>query len=153
MIMKRKIVSFVASFVILFGLAAAPVMAAPCTPYNPSTMEILVPWYKYLPGDNETGKCRVALPQKRNDATNEQETDIVKSGTLISIAIIELLTRISALIAVGYIIYGAFQYITSQGEPQGLSNAKSTIANALVGFVIVVLAIGIVQFIGRAISY
>lgn len=102
---------------------------------------IFVPWYKYLEGE-ETGdppKCTI------------KEDDWVKMATLVGMAIIELLMRVGGLIAVGFIIWGGIQYTTSQGEPEGLKNAKDTISNAIIGFIIIVLAIGIVQFIGSAI--
>lgn len=63
-------------------------------------------------------------------------------------AIIELLLRISGLIAVGFIIFGSIQYITSQGSPDSLKGAKSTITNAIVGLVIAMVATGFIQFLG-----
>lgn len=150
--MKKNIPQFLK---IIFGTGAllavfaAPVQAASCdlTPgggaLSGGAFEI-TPWYKYLDGDNASGKCRPAFPE------SDGSVDIAKSGALIGAAIIELLTRVAGLIAVGFVIYGAIQYITSQGEPEGLAHAKNTITNALIGFVIVMLAIAIVQFIGRA---
>lgn len=106
----------------------------------------ITPWYKYLNGKKDVNdKCRPEFPRN-----NSGKVDIAKSSTLIIVAIIELLTRVAGLIAAGYIIYGGIQYIMSQGEPEGLANAKNTITNALIGFVIIVLAIALVQFVGRA---
>lgn len=151
--MKRKIFHLarlsLLTAVLQFSLFA-PTFAAPCdlTPGRggaiSSTIKI-TPWYEYLPGDDSTGRCRPELPK-----TPGGNVDIAKSATLILVAVIELLTRVAGLIAGGFVIWGAIQYITSQGEPEGLSNAKNTIQNALIGFVIVVLAIAIVQFVGRA---
>ena len=67
---------------------------------------------------------------------------------IILMAIIELLLRISGLIAVGFIIFGSIQYITSQGSPDSLKGAKSTITNAIVGLVIAMVATGFIQFLG-----
>lgn len=131
---------------VLIGFAA-PVYAAPCSPgsgaLSGGVLEI-TPWYKYLDGETVGGKCRPKLPE------NNGSIDIARASTLILAAIIELVMRFAGLIAAGYIIYGAIQYITSQGEPEALANAKNTIVNALIGFVIIVLSIGIVQFLGRA---
>lgn len=139
----------------IYGLFCVPAMAnassiqpagqfaAACNPSagKGGLSEVLfVPWYKYLPGDNSDGKCRVALGDN---------PDIVKTASLVLIAVIELLTRLATLVAVGYVIWGSIQYITSQGEAQSLSNAKSTIANALVGLAITILAISLLQFLGR----
>lgn len=105
---------------------------------SPATKLVFVPWYKYLDctnGSPDTGGMKIA--------------DVVAK---IAVAIIELLTRLAGLVAVGFIVYGSIQYITSQGEPEGLKNAKSTIANALIGFIIVVVAVSLIQFMGRAIG-
>jgi hypothetical protein len=46
------------------------------------------------------------------------------------------------------VIIGSFQYILTQGEPEKAKNAKSTIQNALIGLVIVILSTAIINFIG-----
>lgn len=99
---------------------------------------VFVPWYKYL-------DCKDGAP----DTSGMKIVDVV---TRVAVAIIELLIRLAGLVAVGFILYGSIQYITSQGEPEGLNHAKSTIANALIGLIIVVLAVSIIQFLGRAIG-
>lgn len=105
------------------------------------------PWYAYLPSkDDSTGKCVPQLPSKGSGI------DVKQSVLLILVAVMELLTKLAGLIAVGYIIYGAVQYMTSQGEPQNITKAKTTITNALVGFIITVLAVALVQFLGRTFS-
>lgn len=134
---------FVLTVTLLVAQPAKP--AAACDLYQSTPVtQIIVPWYKYLEGEEIDGICRPTMTV--DDFKNG------KNVTLIAVAIIELLTRVSGLIAVGFVIYGAFQYILSQGEPEGLKNAKNTITNALVGFVIVLLSTAIVQFLGRALK-
>ena len=119
-------------------------MAASCdlTPGDGGlSTELFTPWYKYLPGDDSSGKCRVAIPDDYEPA---------RVAALVLVAVIELITRLASLVAVGFVIFGAVQYVTSQGDSQGLSNAKSTIANALIGLVITLLAVALVQFLARA---
>lgn len=115
---------------------------------------IFVPWYKYLPSEGSQGKgCRpVTISKDGSPAVDNKKTDWARTISAVAIAVIDTLTRISAIIALGFIIWGAIQYITSQGEPEGLQNAKNTIMNALIGLIIVILAIGIVQFIGNTIA-
>ncbi|HUB93093.1 MAG TPA: pilin [Verrucomicrobiae bacterium] len=67
---------------------------------------------------------------------------------LIGLAVLDDLIRIATLVAVGYVIYGGFLYMTSQGSPDGTKRAQGTIINALVGLVIAILAASIVSFIG-----
>jgi hypothetical protein len=71
---------------------------------------------------------------------------------LIALAIVDDLIRIAALVAVGYVIYGGFKYMTSGGSPDGTKQAQNTIINALIGVVIAILAASIVSFVGVQLS-
>lgn len=104
----------------------------------PRTVYGLPTWYAYLPGQQDVqGVCRVAADFGDWNA-------ILGIG----IAFIEILLRIGALVAVGYIVYAGFQYITSNGDPERAKHAKDTILNALIGLVIAIAATGIVVFLG-----
>lgn len=124
-------------------MAANPVYAAPCSTGGgalPTT--VFVPWYKYL----ECGANGAPVIDGDPDSP-AFNGGWGKAMPLIGMAVIEMLTRIAGLIAVGFIIWGGIQYTTSQGEPEGINNAKSTILNAIVGLVISLIAIGLVQFV------
>ncbi len=142
--LKRALFSIVLfSTIIMAGLVFTTQPTYACDPVPGDggfAEDIFPPWYKYLDGvEDSEGVCRV-------DVTNANPA---RTATLILIAIIELLTRLAALVAVGFVIYGAIQYIVSQGDSQSLSNAKSTIANALIGLIITLLSVALIQFIGR----
>jgi hypothetical protein len=109
------------------------------------TAQVFVPWYKYLGGEKVNGRCSPVFPK-----TAKGNYDVQKGLPLILIAVIELLLRISGLIAVGYGIYGAIRYIISQGQPDAIKGAKDTITNAIVGLIIVIISTAFVQFIGNA---
>lgn len=96
-------------------------------------------WYKYLDKTDVAGQCTVKFifPQ-----------DISK----IALVLIEILLRIAAMLAVGFIIYGGYRYILSQGEPDQANAARSTIINALIGLVIAVSATLIISFIFRSLA-
>ncbi len=98
-------------------------------------------WYKYLPGttDPTTGLCSPQLNR-------------LSDVWLILAAVIEILLRVAAIVAVIFVIYGAIAYVVSQGEPDKTGKAKSTIVNALVGLAISVMAAAIVTFISRSIT-
>jgi hypothetical protein len=100
-------------------------------------------WYAYLPSVNVTDSTGVTscVPQIT------RLTDV----WLIVAAIIEILLRVAALAAVAYVIWGGFEYITSQGEPDKTAKARSQIINALVGLAIAVSASVIVSFVARSI--
>jgi hypothetical protein len=97
-------------------------------------------WYEYLPGQvDASGNCSPSLANL---------ADI----WLIVAAIIEILLRVAALVAVIFVIYGGISMITSEGDPQKTANARNTIINSLVGLAIAVMAAAIISFIAGSIS-
>jgi hypothetical protein len=67
-------------------------------------------------------------------------------------AVSEILLRLASIIAVGFIIFGGFKYITSQGEPDRAKDARSTIINSLIGLAVTIVAASVVAFIGRSLQ-
>jgi len=61
--------------------------------------------------------------------------------------LVDILLRLSATAAALVIIVGGIRYITSQGNPKALENAKNTIMYAVIGLVLAILASTIVGFI------
>lgn len=47
-----------------------------------------------------------------------------------------------------YLILGGFQLITAQGDPKAIQGAQAKITNALIGFVIIIIAFTLTQLIG-----
>ena len=72
-------------------------------------------WYKYLGGKEIADKCSVVLTFP---------DDIGK----ILLAIVEILLRVGGLAAVAFVIYGGFQFILSQGDPEKAASARKTIS-------------------------
>lgn len=98
---------------------------------------IFVPWYKYLDSEGSGKDCKPKV-----------DGDYVGAASKIGLAVLDTLTRLAGVLALGYVLYGSIQYITSQGSQNGVAAAKSTITNAIAGLVVALLAIGFVQFIG-----
>ena len=81
-------------------------------------------WYKYLEAADP--KAKLCSPKLNG----------INDIYLVVAAVIEILLRVGALMAVGFIIYGGIQYLTSQGEPEKTSKARGTIINSLIGLAI-----------------
>lgn len=92
-------------------------------------------WYKYLEGVTAEG---TTLCSPRLTGL----TDVY----LILAAIIEVLLRIAALLAVAYVIWGGIEYMLSQGDPEKTTRARKTIINALIGLFISITAAVVVSF-------
>lgn len=97
-------------------------------------------WYKYLNGHTIAegmpggGSCAPKL-EHLNDVW------------LIVAAVVEILLRLGGILAIVYVIYGGVQYIVSQGDPGKVTQAKSTVVNALIGLVISIGATVMVTFV------
>lgn len=102
----------------------------------------LVPWYHYL---NVDGKCEIVNFTVLNSG---KSSDI----PLILLVVVDDLLRIAGIVAVAFVVYGAIQYITSQGEPDKTAKAQSTIINSLVGLGISIVAVTLVTFLGNKIG-
>ena len=95
-------------------------------------------WYEYLPSATVGGTCSPQLTSL---------SDI----WLIVAAVIEILLRVAALVAFGFVVYAGFLYLTSQGEPDKTVRARTGLIDALVGLVIAIMAAVVVGFIARSI--
>lgn len=98
-------------------------------------------WYKYLDPtfDSSTNECKLSF-------------DLTKDASKILLAIFEIILRIAGLVSVGFIIYGGFTFLLSQGEPEKIKGARSTIINSFIGLVLAISASAIVNLIARNIS-
>lgn len=105
-----------------------------CNPGGGKLLGVIPRWYEYLPFD---ANCNINVDFSKNP------NDLWKIG----FALIDIMLRVGGLVAIGFIIYGGFMFVTSQGDPEGIKKAKSIVLNALIGAVISVLATTIVIFV------
>lgn len=112
---------------------ARPVVAIACDPTRNEFLNF-PKWYEYACGDDFR-----FLP------SGNQPSDI----PLVLLAVVEILLRIGALVAIGYVVFGGVKYVASQGESDKISEAKGTIINALAGLLIATFAVAVVAFLGN----
>ncbi len=77
--------------------------------------------------------CNTGLPQGNANSANLHN-------------ILQIIFAILAAISVLFIVIASLRLITSQGNPQEASKARATIAYALVGLIVALLAEAIVAF-------
>lgn len=97
-------------------------------------------WYKYLDG------VTTVDPLTGRDAC----TPVVSSAQdiwLIGLAVIDILLRIAILAAIAFVVVGGVRFMTSQGQPDKIKAALSTVINASIGIVISLAAATIVAFV------
>lgn len=96
-------------------------------------------WYKYLDGEGSGVDCSPTLSG-------------IGDIWLIVMAIIEILLRVAAIVAVVYVVIGGFKFITSRGNPDKINSARNTLQDGLIGLIIAVIATAVVSFIARSIG-
>lgn len=115
----------------------------------------LEPWYQYLgtelnPDGSCSFKCFNVFDQGSGVGEPKNTCGQTKSDIpLILLAVIDDLLRIAGLAAVAFVIYGAYEYVGSQGNSEVTAKAQSMILNALVGLAIATVAVVVVNFIGN----
>lgn len=99
-------------------------------------------WYKYLhPNyDASSGECLLDI----------NLTSPAFYGSVL-FAVFEIILRLGAIVAVGFVIAGGFWYMLSQGEPEKTRMAKNTIINALVGLAITMLSVALVNLVAGSV--
>ncbi len=136
--MKKKILGLlVMAFCSVYGaLAVVPNTYANC---NSSHFMNLPAWYDGLPGeDNKAGAnggfggCSVKQPA--------DEQQLKQYVWTIALNITSIVFGVAGYIAILFVIWGAIQYMTTQGEPAKAAGARKTIMNEIVGIVICALA-------------
>lgn len=148
--MKKTFISIFITFTLIFGtlfvMANDLTYATPAQPAPAATgggcqtgsFFGLPTWYKYL-----------TLDSTNCDPIILSSADLPKSVALIALAVLEMLLTLAGVIAVFMVVMGGFKYVTSQGEPDKIANAKDTLLNAVTGAMIAILASQIVSYIAQ----
>lgn len=102
-------------------------------------------WYKYL-------KTRETQVDVAGSIQCSPHLTKLSDIWLIALAVVEILLRVVVLLAIIYVLIGGIKYINSRGNADKVSSAKSTIIDALTGLIIAIIAISLINFIGRQFS-
>lgn len=138
--MKTKFISLIVGLGLVFSFAfsflpSGTVAAASCGGNDASFLGFPV-WYRGV-STEANGKCIVTF----NGSSDQLGSFIWKIG----LNIVEIAIRVVALIAVGYILYGGFTYLTSNGSSDKAAKGLSLIMSASIGLVISIASIAIVN--------
>ena len=121
------------------GLVAT---ALPTTTYAAKcdTRFITIPtWYNGL----TDSKCEIKSP----DDMGGLDKFIWK----IALNVINIMFQIVGYVSIGFIIFGGFKFMISQGMADGAKQARQTITRAVIGLVISLVAVSIVTLVGASV--
>lgn len=141
-IFPTMLYSWLAILVTVAIVFTATAYAAPCDLTSGDGALPFPTWYQYLPGqEGADGQCEIKTAGLGG-----------KVVILILMGIFDILLFLAGIIAVIMVIWGGFKMLSSSGEPQKITAARTTIINALVGLVIAVIASQIVGLIAGGLS-
>lgn len=108
---------------------------------NKGKILTLKPWYSGLTNND----CSLKSP---GADTNSQANYIWK----IALNIVDDLLQLIGYTTVGYIMYGGFLMMTSNGAPDKAARGRKTIMSAVIGLVIALASVALVNFISSKIG-
>ena len=108
---------------------------------NKGKILTLKPWYSGLTNND----CSLKNP---GTDTNSQANYIWK----IALNIVDDLLQLIGYTTVGYIMYGGFLMMTSNGAPDKAAHGRKTIMSAAIGLVIALASVALVNFISSKIG-
>lgn len=69
---------------------------------------------------------------------------------LIGVAILEILIRAAGVITFFFLVYSGLRFVTSQGDSQGVADARRGLIGSLIGLGIAIIAVGTINYLGNA---
>ena len=141
--MKKIIIAMSLMIIGSFGVS----MAFPDTSFaddacsNKGKILTLKPWYSGLTNND----CSLKNP---GTDTNSQANYIWK----IALNIVDDLLQLIGYTTIGYIMYGGFLMMTSNGAPDKAARGRKTIMSAAIGLVIALASVALVNFISSKIG-
>lgn len=141
--MKKIIIAMSLMIIGSFGVS----MTFPNTSFaddacsNKGKILTLKPWYSGLTNND----CSLKNP---GTDTNSQANYIWK----IALNIVDDLLQLIGYTTVGYIMYGGFLMMTSNGAPDKAAHGRKTIMSAAIGLVIALASVALVNFISSKIG-
>lgn len=124
-----------------------------------STLAVALPQTTLAANCNER---LLTFPAWYRGLTDDKTCDIKNPGNMpggiktfiwtIVLNVVELMLQLVGYLAVGFIIYGGFKYMTSAGSADGMTKSRNIIMNAVIGLVISIFSVAIVNMVAGAIK-
>jgi hypothetical protein len=96
---------------------------------------------------NNFDPTKITLPTTGTGLVNINDPKL-KIGSII-VSVLPYVFGIAAILLLIYLVTAGLSMMLSRGDPKAMQGAQAKITNALIGFVIVIVAFFIVQLLGR----
>lgn len=142
--MKKRLLAYLAAIIFVTGAGGATLtLATPAPTYAAASCEkrmlTFPPWYRGL----TTKDCDIVSPS----TVGGLSPFIWK----IALNVLEIMLQMVGYVAVGYLIFGGYKYMTSVGSPDGMTQARRTITNAVIGLIISLFSVVLVTLIAGSV--
>ena len=143
--MKRIFLALAVMIGVFFFSAAVPLPAYAADESCDATVFGMPAWYNGMMTKGSSGDCEF---EGLKSTSEPDKIDFSRTGFKIGANVVRCLLIASMYVAIFFVIKGGVAYIYSTGSPEGVAGAKKTVQNALIGFVIAMIAVQIVNVIG-----
>lgn len=129
--------NFFSAFINPSTTKAVTVRAAPAATCSTDSNFLGFPyWYRGV-ADEDNG-CVVRVPK--------DTTELGQFIWIIALNIVEIVLRVIAVTATGYILYGGFTYLTSNGSPDKAAKGLNLITNASIGLILAISSVAVINY-------
>lgn len=102
---------------------------------------------------NKDSVCNSSVDPKTKEAAGcNTQQDTQKTAPNLAIILIDIVIGVLGVVAVGFIIFSGFRYLSARGDPGTVAKARNSLIFSVVGLVVAILAFAIVNFIASSIS-
>lgn len=95
-------------------------------------------WYRGLPCEETNGVTSIKIAAGDN---------IGNIALKIGLNVVDIMLRVLALVALGFIIYSGYRYMTTSDDTDRIARAKRSLSYAIVGLIVGLMAASAVGFI------
>ena len=137
--MKKKLIAFAIAMSALIGLLAPVSGNAYAASYGCNNHFLgLRAWYDGLvkSGPDENGECKLKSPKDLGGG----KAGMRKYVWTIIMNVVSMIFGVVGYLAIGFVMWGGFQYILAQGDVNKMTRAKRTVTNSIIGLTIVMTA-------------
>lgn len=140
--MKRfaSIAGYIVGVMLLVALVAPGQTAAAATACPSKNILGFPAWFNGLECTGDPISGYTVTPKTANDTW------------IIVMNIVQWLILAGGYVALYFIIWSGFKFITAEGEPDKIKQARQTITNAVIGLIIVLVAVAVVRTIQAGIG-
>jgi len=110
-------------------------------------------WYRGLSAIDAKGECTVISPDQLNTSISSEPSNGLQNFIWkVVLNVIEIGLFIAGYVALFFVLYGGFQFLTGGSNPGQVEKARTTILNAVIGLAISMAAIAAVNLIFRLLA-